>query len=93
LRLGKEGAQLKSKANIAKSYRGANLEYGIGTKAEALLGLDASFKLAQSYEVIIGQLFEMMIGNRVEVGVGTKWDSKQIHLECIRGGHDALFRA
>jgi type VI secretion system secreted protein VgrG len=74
LRLGKEGAQLKSKANIAKSYRGANLEYGIGTKAEALLGLDASFKLAQSYEVIIGQLFEMMIGNRVEVGVGTKWD-------------------
>jgi hypothetical protein len=69
-------------------------QVGCGVKLESLVGLDASFKAAQSYEFLIGQLVEIIGGNKVEIGIGTEYEYKltkelkkvegDIGAECIK---------
>jgi len=76
LTLGKDGAQLKSDADVGARVAGAIIEAGCGFKLEGLAGAELALKLAQSYEFLAGQKFEFFAGNKIDLGFGTELEYK-----------------
>ncbi|MBN1850089.1 MAG: type VI secretion system tip protein VgrG [Deltaproteobacteria bacterium] len=76
LSLGKDGAELKTNADVAQRVIGNIIEAGCGTKFEAVFGLELAAKLAQVYEFAFGQKFELFAGNKIGFGFGTDYEYK-----------------
>ncbi|MDY6842662.1 MAG: type VI secretion system tip protein TssI/VgrG, partial [Thermodesulfobacteriota bacterium] len=76
LSLGEAGAELRTNADRVDRVLGSIADVGLGSKLEALFGLEAALKIAQSYEFAFGQVFELVAGNKIEFGFGTEFEYK-----------------